>query len=303
MADTPKDPFENGSTGRDAGDYTSQLPRPVDPWATRAGDRPADGDDPTMADPAGPGTTRPDQTSGHRTPSGQGQPTAPMPPGDHGGPVGSTGSAGPVGPVGPVGPDREPAWSGRAGVPVRPAAADEPAPPEWPGPGGGPGARPWWTPILIGVLVLVLVVLLGLLVWWLNGLGDDATEPENPPTVAPTATLAPTQEATEAETDAPEPTPEQTTAAPVVAVPDLIGLTERQARAELDALGLVYRLELRDSDQPPGTVIDTDPSADSEVPPGSEVLLVISAADSEPSPEPEPTDPQPSAEPTESDED
>jgi hypothetical protein len=50
------------------------------------------------------------------------------------------------------------------------------------------------------------------------------------------------------------------------------------AQALLDRLGLGYRLELRESDQPPGTVIGTDPEPGEPVPAGEDVTLVIAAA-------------------------
>lgn len=293
MADRPRDPAQDGSAGRDVGDYTSQLPRPVDPWATRAGDPDGDGDagGPTRVDQPGPGTGA--------VPPGPG--TAGMPPAGPG-----TGAMPPAGAgtaaIPPTGGDREPAWSGRAGVPVRPAGGD--AAEGWPGAAGGgtgggwdgperPGqaGRPWWLPILLGVLGLVVIALVGTLIWWVANL-DDTQDPGGPgPTTAPTAS-APTEptgqpEPTEAEPTEPE--PEQSSAPAEVAVPDLVGLTEAQARQLLDESDLGYRLTFRDSDQPAGTVIETNPPAGSEVPPGTEIELVLAASDSEPSPEPSPS--------------
>lgn len=290
MADRPRDPAEDGSAGRDAGDYTSQLPRPVDPWATRVG-----GPGDQTGEPAGGSDQPPGR---YATPGGdQGATVA-----DQGGQPGSTA---PDLPAGSAGGSREPAWSGRAGVPVRPAAGGG-GTGDWPGPGGTEGnGRPWWLPILIGVLVLLLVALVGLVIWWASTL-DDSTDPAEPtPTAAPTATVPTTQPETEQPpTEQPEPTEEQTTEAPLVVVPPLVGLPLADARAELDARDLVYRLEQRSSDQPAGTVLETDPPAGDEVPPGTEILLVIAASNSEPTEPGEPTAPgEPTGEPGDGDED
>ncbi|MFV2083961.1 PASTA domain-containing protein [Micromonospora sp. LOL_021] len=263
MADRPRDPAQDGSAGRDAGDYTSQLPRPVDPWATRAG---------------GPGDQAGEPTGGSDQPAGS-----------------AAGGA------------REPAWSGRAGVPVRPATGGG-GTGDWPGPGGSEGGgRPWWLPILIGVLALLLVALVGLVIWWASTL-DDSTDPGGPtPTAAPTATVPtaqPETEQPEPTEEQPEPTEEQTTEAPVVVVPTLTGLPLADARAELDERDLVYRLEQRGSDQPAGTVLETDPPAGTEVPPGTEILLVIAATNTEPTGPAEPTGAaEPTGDPGDGDED
>ena len=299
MADRPRDPVEpveDGSARREVGDYTSQLPRPVDPWATRAGQ------------PTGPAQQPGDATSAQQ-PGGA---TAAQPTGPAQQPGGAT-SHYPTSPTSPTSGSREPAWSGRAGVPVRPSGGAGDGPSGWsgqpaaegwdrPAPPGRDG-RPWWLPILIGVLVLLLVVLVGALVWWASTLSDQQTPDDDAPdpNPAPTATAAvPTQPQPDqpetGEPEAPEPTAVQPTEA-TVAVPQLAGLPEAQARAKLDDLDLVYRLELRQSDQPAGTVIETNPSAGTPVPPGAEILLVVADSSSGPSPEPT-VSPSPTGEPT-----
>ncbi|WP_326550620.1 PASTA domain-containing protein [Micromonospora sp. NBC_01813] len=298
MADRPKDPLDDGSARREVGDYTSQLPRPVDPWGTRAGQ------------PTGPEQPPVDPTSA-QPPGGAppAQPTAPVSP-----PGGATSQY----PTSETGGPREPAWSGRAGVPVRPSGgggggsggwSGQPEAEGWDRPGQpGTTGRPWWLPILIGVLVLLLVALVGVLIWWASSLGDqqnpDDDAPDRDP--VPTASAAPTQPQTDQpETDeppAPEPTEEQPTEATTVPVPQLTGLSEAQARSALDDLDLVYRLQLQPSDQPAGTVIETDPPAGTQVEPGTEILLVVADAGSGQSPEP--TDSaEPTGEPTDGDDD
>jgi len=63
-----------------------------------------------------------------------------------------------------------------------------------------------------------------------------------------------------------------------VQVPDLIGKTEKQARAALGELGLVPDVTFQESDTVPAKhVIEQDPNADSYVDPGSTVSLVVSS--------------------------
>ncbi|MFV2021829.1 PASTA domain-containing protein [Micromonospora sp. LOL_023] len=294
MADRPKDPLDDGSARREVGDYTSQLPRPVDPWGTHAG-QPTGPEQP----PLNPTSTQPPVDA---SPA---RPTAPVPP---------AGGATSQYPTNETGGSREPAWSGRAGVPVRPSDgggsggwSGQPGAEGWGRPGQpGQTGRPWWLPILIGVLVLLLVALVGVLIWWASTLGDQQNPdaPDRDP--VPTASAAPTQPQTDqpetGEPPAPEPTEEQPTEATTVPVPQIVGLSEAQARAALDDLDLVYRLELRRSDQPPGTVIETVPSAGTQVQPGTEILLVVADAGS--GQQPEPTEsPEPTGEPTDEDDD
>jgi eukaryotic-like serine/threonine-protein kinase len=77
------------------------------------------------------------------------------------------------------------------------------------------------------------------------------------------------------------------------------GLSEAEARFRLEDQGLQVIVVERFSDTvAEGTVISQDPAPDTEVDPGSEVTIVVSAGPQEPSPEPEPSpSPSPSPEP------
>ncbi|MBN0038602.1 penicillin-binding protein [Cellulosimicrobium cellulans] len=118
--------------------------------------------------------------------------------------------------------------------------------------------------------------------------------PPKPQQPVETPTETPTDEATEEVTpDEPE-QPEQPEN---VAVPSVVGMESRAARAQLEAAGLKVRITEEFSDQQPrGFVISQ--SSMSEVPPGSTIALVVSkGADpgQEPPPEtPDPEDPDPS---------
>lgn len=62
-----------------------------------------------------------------------------------------------------------------------------------------------------------------------------------------------------------------------VTLENLAGLTEREATARLDTLGLTYVFETEFSDEVErGRVIRTDPGPDTPLPPGYEVLVVLS---------------------------
>ncbi|GIJ22189.1 PASTA domain-containing protein [Micromonospora lutea] len=185
------------------------------------------------------------------------------------------------------------AWSGRAEVPsVRPGADRELSGGDWyPEEQSG---RPWWLPILWGVLLLLLLALIGGGFWLARqGLDGGGPSTESP---SPTAQPSPTTASPSPTTASPSPSPPPTTsAAPVqVPIPPLVGLPEAAARAALDGLDLDYRVEYRPSDQPPGTVIATDPEAGELAEAGDEVRLVVAAASPSPSP---PTD-EPTTEPT-----
>jgi eukaryotic-like serine/threonine-protein kinase len=77
------------------------------------------------------------------------------------------------------------------------------------------------------------------------------------------------------------------------------GLSEAEARFRLEDQGLQVIVVERFSDTvAEGTVISQDPAPDTEVDPGSEVTIVVSAGPQEHSPEPEPSpSPSPSPEP------
>ncbi|GAB3853977.1 hypothetical protein GCM10029963_46210 [Micromonospora andamanensis] len=183
------------------------------------------------------------------------------------------------------------AWSGRAEVPsVRPGVDRELAGGDWYA-DERPG-RPWWLPILWGVLLLLLLALIGGGFWLASqGLDGDGPAPESPsPTTgAPRTTASPSPTTT-----SPSPPPTTSAAPAQVPVPPLVGLPEAAARAALDGLDLGYQVEYRPSDQPPGTVIETDPEAGELVAAGDEVLLVVAEA----SPSPSPTTGEPTTEPT-----
>lgn len=165
-----------------------------------------------------------------------------------------------------------PAWSGRAGVPARPAAYPE-AGTEWYA--EEQAGRRWWMPILLGILALLLVALIGLGVW----LALRASERNGGPAPLPTAvpTTAPRTSAAPA-TTAPSSSPPATSASPTsaeVPMPPLVGLPQSAARRILDRLGVDYRVETRESDRPTGTVIETDPAAGEPIADGDQVTLVV----------------------------
>ncbi|GAA3752356.1 hypothetical protein GCM10022225_41000 [Plantactinospora mayteni] len=171
-------------------------------------------------------------------------------------------------------PPREPAWSGRAGVPPRGADPPRPPQPDW-SYGAEPDDRRWWMPILLGT---VAVILLGVLVVAGWAIVDSARRdvPSSPSPVV-TTSAAPTTPTTAPPTSAattPSATPSVTTGAPVL-LPPLVGLSQQEAVAELERLGLVPRIVPRTSGRPPGTVLDTEPSTGTEVEPGGEVVLVV----------------------------
>lgn len=176
---------------------------------------------------------------------------------------------------------REAAWAGRAEVrPRRPddygAASDwDPVPPP-----DEPRGK-WWMPILVGFLALIL---LGLLGWGIYLIAQNSDDGEETPAPAPSVTAPATTEpattppTTEPTTTAPTTTPPTTQPTnTAVTVPALVGLSQQEAQQALERRGLNYRLIFRSSDAAPGTVIDSDPAEGQEVPPDTQVTLVIAA--------------------------
>ncbi|MEV0154103.1 PASTA domain-containing protein [Micromonospora sp. NPDC050686] len=197
-------------------------------------------------------------------------------------PAGAAASPGSTAPLPP-----EPAvWSGRAEVPVtRPGDYREPAT-EWYAP--EPGGRRWWTPILVGILALLLLALIGAGVWLL--LRGQQAGPERSPAPLPTAaptTAAPTATAPSTRPASTPPSTATSSATDRILVPPMVGLPQETAERLLDRIGLEHRTRTRESDRPPGTVLETDPEAGERVPADSEVTLVVA----EPRPQPATTAP------------
>lgn len=165
-----------------------------------------------------------------------------------------------------------PAWSGRAGVPTRPAAYPEPGA-EWYA--EEQAGRRWWMPILLGILALLLLALIGLGVWLALRAAErnpaPAPSPTAVPTTAPRTSAAPS---TTAPSSSPPTTPPSPSSAEVP-MPPLVGLPESTARAILDRLGVDYRVETRESDRRAGTVLETNPVAGEPIAEGDTVTLVV----------------------------
>jgi hypothetical protein len=199
-------------------------------------------------------------------------------------------------PVTPTGgqPARTPGtpglWLGRAEVPAPggPAVRDG-APVEWYVSGDDPDRR-WWMPILVGIVALLLLALLALGVWLIARSSDEPEIPPSPSVPVSTSLSYVTAEPTTAVPTTGAPRPSATTVTPIV-MPSLVGLPQEEARAALDQLGLPYRLRFQSSDQPAGTVIETDPPAGATLTEGEKVTLVIAGSTASPSPTPEPTVP------------
>lgn len=165
-------------------------------------------------------------------------------------------------------------WSGRAGVPPPDATAVRgPAPTEW-APPPEDGGR-WWMPIVLGIVALLLLGGLITGVWLIYN--ANKVEPTPTPTPTRSATPAPTSAPATSAAPATSSAPPPTTAPAGVPVPPLVGLSDQQARDELDRLGLSYRLVYRPAEEPPNTVIETDPAEGEVVPAGTEVTLVIAS--------------------------
>jgi beta-lactam-binding protein with PASTA domain len=131
---------------------------------------------------------------------------------------------------------------------VMPREPAEPAEPPPPGP--PPPVRPWWREnwwiwlALVGVLAIA-----GVLLAIFAG-GDDEE-------------------------------PAATTTAELVAVPDVVGLSEDQAIGRIEGAGLEAEAQRERADQPEGTVLGQDPAAGTGVEPGTAVTIRVA--------EPEPT--------------
>lgn len=181
------------------------------------------------------------------------------------------------------------AWSGRAEVPApRPGRPEQPV--QWYV--EDQGDRQWWMPILVASVALVLLAAVGFGLWLVAGPGEESP---GAPLPAPSA---------DSPSTGPITPPDATVTTPaVVSMPDLVGMSQAAAEDELDRIGLGYRSHLRPSDQPVGTVIDTDPRPGERVQVGTDVTLMISegAATTRPptgSPTPSATPSTPSASPS-----
>ncbi|MEN3613319.1 PASTA domain-containing protein [Plantactinospora sp. ZYX-F-223] len=171
-------------------------------------------------------------------------------------------------------PPREPAWSGRAGVPPRGSAPPRQPQPDW-SYDPEPDDRRWWMPILVGTVAVILLGVLVVAGWAIvDSARRDTPRSPSPVLTTPAAPTAPTTGPPTTAASTPSATPSVTTGAPVL-LPPLVGLSQQEAVAELGRLGLVALIEPRISARPPGTVLDTEPSTGTEVEPGSEVILVV----------------------------
>jgi serine/threonine-protein kinase len=91
-------------------------------------------------------------------------------------------------------------------------------------------------------------------------------------------------------------------------VPNLVGLTQEDATAQIKAAGFRVKLSEQPSDQPAGTVIQQNPPAGDKQPPGTTITIVVSTGPQDTAPPPttdlptdQPTDGQtdfPSDQPT-----
>ncbi len=191
--------------------------------------------------------------------------------------------------------EQDAAWSGRAEV--RPPRREQyTAVSEWDAvpPPTEPRGR-WWMPILVGILALLLLAALGWGIYLIAQNSDDGADTPAPAPSAPAPTVTTTEPTTPPTSTAP-PTTTPTTTEPTgpteVTVPALVGLSQQEAEQALDRRGLSYRLIFRPSDAQAGTVIDSDPAEGQEVPPDTQVTLVIAAERTQPTTTPatDPTD-------------
>lgn len=171
-------------------------------------------------------------------------------------------------------------WAGRAQVrPPRPSREDWSSGDTWSADEPREPRAKWWTPIVIGIVSLVL---LGALGWGVYLIATNSEAPSDspslPPISAPTVQTPRTSAPAARPTTTP-PTTQPTTTEPTgpteITVPALLGLSQEEAEQALSRRGLKSRAIFRPSDNPAGTVIDSDPAEGQEVPPDTQVTLVI----------------------------
>jgi hypothetical protein len=181
--------------------------------------------------------------------------------------------------------------TGTATVPVRePTPGDGEPPP----PAAGPpawrslAARLRQAPRWLTVTALILTaMLLGTGTWLVVTAfaGESTRRPAGPvgsvlttpsPTLTPTPNASPTPAPT---TGTQPPVPEPTRAMPQrVRVPDLVGLTESEAKRQLSNAGLTARITRRTTTgTAPGTVLSTGPDGGTLVDPGATVTVIVAA--------------------------
>ncbi|MEV7621540.1 PASTA domain-containing protein [Actinoplanes sp. NPDC089786] len=176
------------------------------------------------------------------------------------------------------------AWAGRATVrPPRPTREDWTSADDWATSSPREPRGKWWLPIVVGIVGLVL---LGALGWGVYLIATNSDEPSDSPAVpqisAPgvqtprtTTTTTTNQPTTTPPTT--EPTTTEPTGPTEITVPALLGLSQQEAQEALTRRGLKFRSIVRPSENPAGTVIDSDPAEGQEVPPDTVVTLVIAA--------------------------
>ncbi|MBV1853270.1 PASTA domain-containing protein [Catellatospora tritici] len=175
-------------------------------------------------------------------------------------------------------PPAEDVWTGRAGVrPPRPVQEDT-LPPEY-----SPTERSWLGPVLIGVVGVLLLAVMGVAIWFALREETPTPLPSESPTSAPSP-VAPSSAA-----PSPSPSPSVTTG-PAAVPENLVGMTQEQAIAALEAVGLNPDVDLRQTDEvAPGTVVATEPEPGTLLAPGSTVKIIVAVPMPSPSPEPSPS--------------
>jgi beta-lactam-binding protein with PASTA domain len=131
---------------------------------------------------------------------------------------------------------------------VPPPPGIPPAPPDLPPEEPPPDRHLWPWLVLLGILVVG-----GLLIAWAIGRGGDEQTQSTLVTTEPATTVVER------------------------VVPDVTGLTESQATAQLTSAGLQVRVVREASERPDGTVVDQQPAAGASVPRGSAVTLTVSS--------------------------